>query len=174
MVVCGMSTQPALAENYLEVVESSAIIVEAYDGDTVILKFTSGPNRSDIKHEVNLIGVDACGPYEPTRHYRNPCYAREATDFLKSSIEGKTVTVKWDSRDRVGRRGRLLLYVELDGVDINKEVLKNGLGWVPRRHKMDKQSEYIKAEHNAIKNNTGLWGNCPELSEFLKELNKGE
>ena len=36
MVVCGMSTQPALAENHLAFVESNALIVEAYDGDTVI------------------------------------------------------------------------------------------------------------------------------------------
>lgn len=124
------------------------------DGDTFLLRIPDDP----MEHVANLIGVDAAGLDEEG----GICYAREAAEFLRSLILNKDVTIKWDSRDKVDRRGRLLVYVELGGKDVNAEVIRGGYGWVPRRFYADRKQDYVRLEESARAAKEGLWGACPE------------
>lgn len=124
------------------------------DGDTFFVKFPRDP----VEYEANLIAVDAAGP----REAGGDCYAREAADFLRSLILNKDVTITFDSGDKVDRRGRLLVYVEVDGQDVNAEVIRGGYGWVPRPYRADRKSYYLQLEKTARTTKKGLWGACPD------------
>ncbi len=131
-----------------------ATVFYVEDGDTFFLRFRNDPNE----YVANLIAVDAAGWEEEGGN----CYAREAAAFLRSLILNKEVTIKWDSRDKVDRRGRLLAYVEVGAKDVNAEVIRGGYGWVPRRFHADRKEDYIRLERSAREAKKGLWGACPE------------
>lgn len=132
----------------------TATVFYVKDGDTFFLRFPNDP----IEYVANLMAVDAAGWKEEG----GSCYAREAAHFLRSLILNKELTIKWDSGDKVDRRGRLLVYVELGGKDVNSEVIWGGYGWVPRKFHADRKEDYIRLERTAREARKGLWGACPE------------
>lgn len=132
----------------------TATVFYVVDGDTFFVKFRKDP----VEYEANLIAVDAAGPEEEG----GDCYAREAAEFLRSLILNKEVAVTFDSGDKVDRRGRLLVYVEVDGKDINAAMIRGGYGWVPRPFRADRKQYYLQLEKTARTTKKGLWGACPE------------
>ena len=79
------------------------------DGDTIEL--LNGDR-------VRLIGIDA--------PERDECGAREATEFLVALIGNAPVALIPGARSDTDRYGRLLRYVEVDGIDTNYEMIANG------------------------------------------------
>tara|TARA_B100000315_G_scaffold260401_1_gene321447 strand:- start:6291 stop:6776 length:486 start_codon:yes stop_codon:yes gene_type:complete len=132
----------------------AAHVVWVFDGDTIVVKF---PDKAG-NYEANLIAVDAAGWGEDG----GSCYALEAAKFLSDLIFDKDVIVMWDSGDKVDRRGRLLVYVEVEGQDVNAEVIRRGNAWVPRKYPADKKAEYVGIERIARESKIGLWGTCQE------------
>lgn len=147
------------AEADVDFKTKTATVFYVEDGDTFYLRFPNDP----IEYVANLIGVDAAGWKEEG----GSCYAREAGDFLRSLILNKEVTIKWDSIDKIDRRGRFLVYVEVGGKDINAEVIRGGYGWVPRRFHADRKDDYIQLEKISREAKKGLWGACPE--DYLRD-----
>ena len=131
-----------------------AHVVWVFDGDTIVVTF---PGMSG-NYEANLMAVDAAGWGEDG----GSCYALEAAEFLRSLIDDKDIVVTWDSADKVDRRGRLLVYAELDGTDVNAEVIHRGNAWVPRKYPADNAVAYLRLERLARESRAGLWGACPE------------
>jgi len=146
----------------------SAHVIWVNDGDTFAFKI-SGDDR---EYAANLIGVDAAGWDERI----GSCFALEAAKKLKSLIFEKDVTIKWDGKDQIDRRGRYLLYVEVDGLDVNSEMLRAGYAWVPRRFPADRRGEFIPIEENARSAEKGLWGICPNkyINDLLSRIKKDE
>lgn len=132
----------------------TATVFYVEDGDTFFVRFPTDP----MEYTANLMAVDAAGFEEEG----GDCYAREAAEFLRSLILNRDVTITFDSGDKVGRRGRLLVYVEVDGKDINAEVIRGGYGWVPRAFRADRKPYYLQLEKAARTTKKGLWGACPE------------
>jgi endonuclease YncB( thermonuclease family) len=107
------------------------------DGDTIEV---SDGNR------VRLIGIDT--------PERGECGYDEATAALRSLIGGAQVRLVPGARDDVDRYGRLLRYVEADGMDANLEMVRSGLA-ITRydsrdgygRH--DREDAYVAAERAA-------------------------
>lgn len=153
----------AAAEARVTLMTQTAMVVDVEDGDTFHLKFPDDP----AEYRANLIGVDAAGWEEEG----GDCYAQEAANFLRLLILGREVTIRWDSHDKMDRRGRLLVYVEVDGKDINAEVLRGGYGWVPRQFALDRKEEYLRLERRAREEKRGLWGACPE--SYLRHRPRG-
>ena len=129
-------------------------VVWVFDGDTIAVRL---PGNSG-NYEANLIGVDAAGWGEDG----GSCYALEAAKFLKKLIFKKDVDITWDTGEKVDRRGRLLIYLKINGIDVNEEVIKQGNAWVPRKYVIDKKSIYLEAERVARESKVGLWGSCSE------------
>lgn len=144
----------AAAEARVTFMTRTAVVTDVEDGDTFHLTFPGHP----VEYRANLIGVDAAGWEEEG----GDCYAKEAADFLRLLILSREVTIRWDSHDKVDRRGRLLVYVEVDGKDVNAEILRGGYGWVPRPFAVDRKEEYLRLERRAREEKKGLWGACPE------------
>lgn len=103
------------------------------DGDTIVVSVNG------VTEKVRLLGIDAP---EPRRHARLPEQAKKlgvteeavlalgnrATDKMISLVQGKRVNLVFPQRE-VSRDsfGRLLCYVEVDGVDVGERMLLFGL-----------------------------------------------
>lgn len=84
-------------------------VVQIIDGDTIEVE---GGQR------VRLIGIDT--------PERGQCGYSEAAFVLAGIIRGRPVVLVPGARDDTDRYGRLLRYVEVDGVDANLEMIRSG------------------------------------------------
>jgi endonuclease YncB( thermonuclease family) len=84
-------------------------VVRVIDGDTVEL---ADGNR------VRLIGIDT--------PERDQCGYMEASSLLRSLVQDRSVRLVSGARTDTDRYGRLLRYLEMDGKDINLEMLLSG------------------------------------------------
>lgn len=84
-------------------------VVEVIDGDTI---------RVAGGHKVRLIGIDT--------PERGQCGYTEAAIGLSWLIGGRPVVLVPGARTDTDRYGRLLRYVEVDGVDLNLAMIRSG------------------------------------------------
>lgn len=84
-------------------------VIDIIDGDTI--KIRGGQS-------VRLIGIDT--------PERGQCGYTEAAFVLASVIRGRPVVLVPGARTDTDRYGRLLRYVEVDGVDANLEMIRSG------------------------------------------------
>lgn len=85
-------------------------VTRVVDGDTVDMSDGS---------TIRLIGIDSPEQGE--------CGYEDATRHLESLVLGKPVTLTPGARDDVDRYGRLLRYLDVDGVDANRAQLEAGV-----------------------------------------------
>ncbi len=89
---------------------------------------------------------------------RKQAFGNASRKHLASFVAGKTVTVKWDKRDRYSR---IVGFVIVDGKDINLVQLKAGMAWFYRYYQKELSAEnrklYAQAEDEARANKKGLW-----------------
>jgi endonuclease YncB( thermonuclease family) len=114
---------------------STVRVTRVIDGDTVDVSDGS---------RIRLIGIDT--------PERGECGYAQATKYLEGLVGVKAVVLVAGARDDVDRYGRLLRYVEVDGVDANFEMIiaglaiarydsRNGYG----RH--DREDQYVYADN---------------------------
>lgn len=85
------------------------LTAEVIDGDTIALSDGS---------TVRLIGIDS--------PERGQCGFDEASVVLAELITGQSITLVPGARDDVDRYGRLLRYVEVNGVDADLKMIESG------------------------------------------------
>lgn len=128
--------------------ERQAVVQRVVDGDTIVLV---GGDR------VRYIGVDT----PELHHPRKPVqfYAREAMEFNRRMVEGKTVRLEFDV-ERRDKYSRLLAYVYLpDGTFVNAEMVRQGYAQLltfPPNVKY--VALFRKLQTEAREANRGLWG----------------
>ena len=129
---------------------SRAVVVSAYDGDTVTL---AGGQR------VRLLQIDTpeLGSGE--------CYSRAARTALVRLVPlGSSVRLESDSGlDRVDRYGRLLRYLWRGSTNVNLELVREGAA-APYFYRGDKgryAGRLLGAARAAKRARRGLWGACP-------------
>jgi endonuclease YncB( thermonuclease family) len=93
----------------IEVALSIVQVTRVVDGDTLDVSDGS---------RVRLIGIDTPERYE--------CGYAQATAHLERLVLGHEAVLVKGARDDVDRYGRLLAYVEVDGVDANLEMILSG------------------------------------------------
>lgn len=118
-------------------------VTKIIDGDTF---------ETETGEKVRLIGINA--------PEISDIFGEEAKTHLSQMIEGQTVDLLVDhiSKDR-DRYNRLLCYVILNGVDINKQMVLDGYAFAYLKYHFDKEAEYREAQLTATKDNVGIWGN---------------
>ncbi len=126
--------------------QSNAIeikVARIIDGDTFV---------TETGEKVRLIGINAPEITD--------IFGEEAKQYLAQIIEGKTVDLLVDhiSNDR-DRYNRLLRYVVLNGVDINKKMLLDGYAFAYLKYHFDKEEEYKQAQLEGKINSNGIWSN---------------
>lgn len=122
------------------------------DGDTIKILY-------DGKIEtVRLIGIDTPETKHPTKLVE--CFGKEASNYLKDLISGKSIAIEVDLSQGIrDRYSRLLLYLFLeDGTNINEKMIRDGYAYEYTYNKPYKYQYLFKeAEKEAKENGRGLW-----------------
>ena len=125
-------------------------VLRVIDGDTIQISYNG------IKEKLRLIGIDTPESVHPDES-RNVEFGKTASDYTKSKLEGKEVSLEFDVQER-DKYGRLLAYVYLDGIMFNKTLLKEGyakLSTYPPNVKY--VEEFTKIQEKARENKVGIW-----------------
>jgi endonuclease YncB( thermonuclease family) len=135
--IVALAAIPAIAAEPL-----TGKVVSVTDGDTVRVL-----DANNVQHKVRLNGIDAPERGQP--------FGTVARDRLASLVMGKAVTVHDDGRDKWGRTlGR----IEIEGQDVNRTLVAEGLAW--HYVKFSKDARLAAAERQARAAGRGLWGDA--------------
>lgn len=118
-------------------------VIEVSDGDT--LKLSDGKT-------FRLYGVNAPEVKEPL--------FEEAKAFTENLVLGKEINFEQEANYKVDKFGRTLGYVFVGGVNLNVELVRNGLAKVvlyEKRAKIKYQDELLSAEKVAKEMKIGVW-----------------
>lgn len=91
-----------------------ATVVRVHDGDTITLRTTF----RDFDFPLRMLNIDSKELNEG---------GEEAGEWLRTKILNQSVTILIDSKQRVGKYGRLLGIVLFNGMDVGEEELYLGL-----------------------------------------------
>jgi len=131
---------------------SSGRVVNVVDGDTVDLE-------SGVR--IRLILVDT----PETTGGKTDCYGQEAKAFTTAALDGKQVTLAYESECK-DRFGRTLAFVTADNEEINSTLVKKGLACV-LYIKPDGESRKVEFEDYetvAKTERVGMWGTCAKVT----------
>ena len=118
-------------------------VTEVSDGDT--LKLSDGKT-------FRLYGVNAPEVKEP--------FFEEAKAFTQNLVLEKEISFEQENNYKVDKFGRVLGYVFIDGVNLNIELVRNGLARVvlyEKRAKIKYQDELLSAEKSAKELKLSIW-----------------
>jgi micrococcal nuclease len=125
------------------VINQNLSVVEVSDGDT--FKLSDGKT-------FRLYGVNAPEVKEPLFD--------EAKAFTENLVLGKEISFEQEINYKVDKFGRTLGYVFVGGVNLNIELVRNGLARVvlyEKRAKIKYQDELLSAEKSAKELRLGIW-----------------
>lgn len=131
-------------------------VVENVDGDTVKVSIYAPPAGLMELETIRMIGVDTPETVHPQKPVER--FGKEASDFTKNQLLGKTVFLAfdWDLRDKYGR---LLAYIYLpDGACHNAELIRAGYAHAYTEYAFQFVEEFRDLERYARENQKGLWG----------------
>lgn len=146
----GMTTTPTMRQTLTCILllatfvcfGSTIKVTRIIDGDTF---------ETEKGEKVRLIGINA--------PEISDFFGQEARRYLSNLIQDKTVSLQSDiivgDRDRYQR---LLRYVILDGVDINKKMISDGYAFAYLKYHFTKSGDYEQAQMRARNTNKGIWG----------------
>jgi len=129
-------------------------VVSITDGDTIRILY----NQKEEK--VRLIGIDTPESLDPNTPIQ--CFSKEATDKMKSLVEGKNIKIEFDkTQGERDKYDRLLLYIWEGDNFINDIMIRTGYAHeytynLPYNY----QKQFKQAEKEAKENKKGLWGNA--------------
>ncbi len=123
-------------------------VIGVLDGDTIKVRLSSGDYR------VRLFGIDTPEISHSRKEPGQP-YGRQAKKFTNQLVRKKIVTLQVLDTDRYGR---LIALVNVDGINLNKELVKTGLTWVYRQYcKNSFCTELYQEEKLARQTELGMW-----------------
>jgi len=94
--------------------------VSVYDGDTVTLDISLGFGVT-MREKIRLLGINT-----PEVRGKEKLDGLISRDRLRELINGKVIIIA-THKDKGGKYGRLLATIYLDGVDINQQLIDEGL-----------------------------------------------
>lgn len=94
--------------------------IHVYDGDTVTLDISLGFGVT-MREKIRLLGINT-----PEVRGKEKLDGLISRDRLRELIDGKDVIIV-THKDKGGKYGRLLATIYLDGVNINQQLVDEGL-----------------------------------------------
>ena len=118
------------------------------DGTTVTVTYVVDGDTVDVStgETIRIIGIDT--------PERGVCGYSEATDNMEALVLDQLVTLTAGARDDVDKYGRLLRYVDVDGLDVGLDQIDKGLA-VARYDSRDgygahtREQQYVGADNVA-------------------------
>ena len=144
------------------------------DGDSFYFNGGTTP-----EYECRLDVVDTPETAKPQHGKpKGQAYGEEATTYLKAMIENKEVDIHISGKAKgyKGQPGRNICQVEINGKDVDMELVKAGMGWLYRQYVVPGSQRFkdlYSAEQDAKANKRGLWADPnPEYPDkFRKRIN---
>ncbi|MDP2323500.1 MAG: thermonuclease family protein, partial [Gammaproteobacteria bacterium] len=136
--------------------QTSYRVERIIDGDTVELAIDGR------RVKVRLVGIDTPESHFPGRPVER--FADEATEFVRGLIDGRFVYLEYDAMcDRQDSFGRTLahLFRAPDGMWVNLEIVRQGLGIVYDRFPFTNEDLFHSYEDEARAAGRGLWSTEP-------------
>ncbi len=121
--------------------EGSGQVVRVFDGDSFVMRT---PDATEL--EVRLFGIDA--------PERNQPWSRRSREALRRLVRGHRLRIEPVTTDPYGRTVAVVSRVS-DGLDVNREMIRQGDAWVYRRYTDD--AALIRLEDEARSAARGLW-----------------
>ena len=131
---------------------AAARVVRVVDGDTIVV-LLDGKQTT-----VRLLGVDTPETVAPGRPVEG--FGKQATAFLRSQVEGRSVHLRYEpAARRLDRYGRTLAYVYTipEGKLVNLAIVAGGYGHAYTAQPYSRIEEFRKAEREAREAGRGLW-----------------
>jgi endonuclease YncB( thermonuclease family) len=122
--------------------------IEVLDGDTFEIR-----DSANTIQRVRLSQIDA-----PEKHQD---FSQDSKRSLTELIQGKAVRVDIAG---AGHHGGWIGKVWVDGLDVNLEQIKRGMGWVLTKQSPDPR--YIDAEKDARMARRGIWSKDGAVSPW--------
>ena len=116
------------------------VVARVIDGDTFDL---------DNGDRVRLLGIDAPESGQP--------FFQQATDTLAELVEGGKVKLEKDSQYNKDKYGRLLRYVFVNELFVNRELIRKGLAELMVDENSKYYSDLKQAEEEAKEGKLGIW-----------------
>lgn len=132
----------------------SGRVISIADGDTMTIL-----TKGDKQIKIRLLGIDA--------PEKGQDYGNKSRQFLYDLCYGKNVEIKKDSEDQYGR---VLGVVYIDGVNVNEELVRNGLAWYYRHFVNDPRLDSL--EQLAQKEKLNIWSMKNPLPPYEFRKNK--
>ncbi len=138
------------------------LVTEVRDGDTIEVDY------EDKTEAVRLVGINTPETVDPRKPAE--CFGKEASNRLKSLLQGKSVSLETDeTQSDKDRYGRLLRFVFIDGYDVGLLMLEEGYAQeslyssIPHKYR----EKYLQAQKKAQDNSLGLWNPdaCKDFGE---------
>jgi micrococcal nuclease len=117
-----------------------ATVVKVIDGDTIDADY------NDSTYRIRLCGIDA-------PEYGQDFY-KESKDLLTTLILKKKVLIEYNGEDIHGRTLGVI-FGEDDSLNMNREMVREGMAWNYVDYSMDK--ELPKLENEAREKHIGIW-----------------
>lgn len=130
------------------------------DGDTIII------NKNRIR--LNYIDAPEVKQKCLDKNYFEYKCGETSTSFLKKLVEGKNLQCSFEKKDIYNR---YLAVCEFDDVNVNYEMVKNGMAVIYNLKEADEELKSL--ERKAQKQKIGIWqGSFEEPKEFRKKKRK--
>ncbi|MFH1326053.1 MAG: lamin tail domain-containing protein [Candidatus Falkowbacteria bacterium] len=144
-----ISPTPGEENNIMSETDQTFLVTKVIDGDTIEL---------ETGEKIRYIGIDTPETKHPTKGIE--CFGQEAYEQNKQLVLNKKVRLEKDVTDKDSYK-RLLRYVYVDDLFINKELVAQGYAYsYPYPPDTKYQNEFNDAEENAKNNKSGLWQKC--------------
>ena len=125
----------------------SGKVIGVADGDTITVLRDKQPQK------IRLYGIDCPEKRQP--------FGKRAKQFTSELVFGKIVEIEPIATDRYGRT---VAFVRVEDINVNEELIKEGLGWVYMRYcKLPLCIEWQRLELAARIQKRGLWGHTGEI-----------
>ena len=129
-----------------------ATVLRVVDGDTIEVSLDGE------EEDVRYIGVDTPESVKPGTPVQ--CYAKRASHFNESLVEGRRVRLVFDAEHR-DVYGRLLAYVYVGDRFVNATLVRRGYArtlTIPPNDRFAARFRHL--ERDAARAGRGLWGAC--------------
>lgn len=135
---------------YYQISENSftAEVIHVIDGDTVDVLVVNQPIR------IRLAGIDA--------PEKGQAFGTKARKVLSDMVKNKRVTVVEVDKDQYQR---MVAIIKLDDLNINQEMVRQGMAWVYTNYNQDYNLSLLEAKARA--NKTGLWSQANPVPPWL-------
>lgn len=132
-------------------------MLRVIDGDTIEIELYGKQEK------VRLIGVDTPETVDPRKAVQY--YGKEASNYVRSQLEGREVELEFDFNPR-DKYDRLLAYVWIDGRNFDSELIRLGYARAYLRFPFRYFKEFEKLGRESEKNKVGMWADA-EVKKLL-------